>query len=269
MNLSAIKYYFKIFRRFFKLSFLTQSAFRFNFFFGYLIDIGWLLFSLAFFQVFYLNIDHIAGWNYGQMLVLLGTYWIYQVIIYAVVVIHNLRRLPKIVWTGYLDLILVKPISSQFFVSTQTIWVASFLNLVPALLFLNRGFSILGQSPSITNIFYYLIMLASGLIIVYSLWFMITTLVFFIDRADNLPYLPQALIDQITQYPLDIFKEKTRFLLTFVVPLAFVATLPAKIILGQLGKIYIFIAIGLAVIFLYFSHVFWQFSLRRYTSASS
>src|SRR4030042_2328795 len=109
MKLGVIKHHLKVFLKFIQFSFLTQTAFRFNFFMGYLIDFGWLIFMFLFFKIFYLNLDEIAGWNYPQILVLLGTFQIYTSFIYGFFIIHHLRRLPRWIWNGELDFFLLKP----------------------------------------------------------------------------------------------------------------------------------------------------------------
>lgn len=269
MKLGAIKHHLKILLKFFQFSFMKQMAFRFNFFFGYLIDIGWLLFTLALFKVFYLNVSEIAGWNYGEILVLLGTFWIYESLFYGLVVIHNLRRLPKWIWTGELDMFLTKPLNSQFFVSTRDIWFPIFLNIIPAIWLVFSGFSNLGQRPDLLNISLFIVSSFLGILIIYGFWFIVVTFAFFLDRADNLPYLPQAIVDRLAQYPIDIFKDKTRFIFIWFIPLAFVASFPAGILLGRFSYIYIIYGLFLAALLIYLSNKFWRFALKHYCSASS
>jgi ABC-2 type transport system permease protein len=60
-----------------------------------------------------------------------------------------------------------------------------------------------------------------------------------------------------------------RFFFTFVVPVAFLTTVPAEAMLGR-GEIVWTAGAGiLAIGLLFFSRYFWQFALRFYTSASS
>ncbi len=269
MQPGEIKHHLKVFWKLLEISFMTKMAFRFNFLFGYLIDIGWLLFTLAFFKVFYLNVSEIAGWDYGEILVLLGVYWIYQSLIYGVVVIHNLRRLPLRIWNGELDFYLLKPLNSQFLVSCKEIWFPIFLNLIPAVIFIFQGMGITERSFNLSQILAFLVTTLAGLLIVYAIWFMAVCVTFFLDKVDNLPYLPQALIDYVTNYPIDIFKTRTRFILTWFIPLAFVTSIPARVLLGQLNSIYALWASLLAGIFIFFSHKFWRLGLKHYTSASS
>jgi len=269
MKLGVINHHLKVFLKFVQFSLMTKMAFRFDFFFGYLIDIGWLVFTLIFFKIFYLNVDSIVGWNYSQILILLGVYWIYQSLLYGLVVIYNLRRLPKRIWTGELDLYLVKPINSQFFVSLKEIWSPIFLNLIPAVWFIYLGLNGLGYQPSLVNLLVFVISALSGILIVYAICFMVVSLAFFVDKVDNLPYLPLAVIDYLVAYPIDIFKGKVKLILTWIIPLAFVCSFPVRILLGQLSLVYGLYSVLLALVFVYLSSLFWQYALRFYFSASS
>jgi len=60
-----------------------------------------------------------------------------------------------------------------------------------------------------------------------------------------------------------------RFCFTFVVPVAFLTTVPAEALLGREAIGWIVGAGGLAIALLIFSNVFWRFALRFYTRASS
>lgn len=269
MKLGVIKHYLKILLKFLQFSFMNHMAFSFNFFYGYLIDIGWLLFTLVLFKTFYLNIKNIAGWNYHQILVFLGTFWIYQAFVYGIAVIFNLRRLPLKIWRGDLDMYLLKPINSQFLVSSQEIWFPQFLNLIPAAWFIYLGLSGLNIKLKLISLILYIITAFSGILIIYGFWFIITCLAFFIERANNLPFLPQGTIDRIVAYPIDIFSKKTKFILTWFIPLAFVTSFPARILMGSLSKIYALYSLLLAGLILWLSNKFWHFCLKHYSSASS
>ncbi|MFC1711359.1 ABC transporter permease [Patescibacteria group bacterium] len=269
MKLGVIKHHLKTFYTFIKFSYIKQMTYRFNFWFGYLIDISWLAFMFVFFKIFYLNVTDIAGWNYWHILVLLGTYQVYTAFIYGIVIIFNMRNIPKIIWNGELDMFLLKPINSQFHVSAREIWFPQFLNLIPSILLIYMGFQGGGISFNLINLVFYLIAVFSGILIVYAIWFMITCLTFFLEKAEDLPYVPQSFIDYIIEFPIDLFKGRGGFILTWIIPLAFAASFPARILMGSLSKIYAVYGVILAIIFIYLSNKFWKFCLKHYSSASS
>ena len=66
-----------------------------------------------------------------------------------------------------------------------------------------------------------------------------------------------------------MFRGFARPLLTFAIPIALIATLPSKALLGMLEPWMAPFQVGLTGALLWASHRFWNYSLRRYSSASS
>ena len=60
-----------------------------------------------------------------------------------------------------------------------------------------------------------------------------------------------------------------RFFFTFLIPVAFLTTVPAQAILGRIGGIWILGSFVLAGGLFFASIQFWRLALRYYTSASS
>ena len=71
------------------------------------------------------------------------------------------------------------------------------------------------------------------------------------------------------RYPLNAYPPALRVLFTFVLPVAFLTTIPAKVLLDSAGTPMLLAGLGLAVVFFAAARSFWLFALRFYTSASS
>lgn len=71
------------------------------------------------------------------------------------------------------------------------------------------------------------------------------------------------------RFPIDIYQEPVRQLLTFVLPLGVMFLFPAKALFGLLspGLVILSLFIGPTLVFL--AYRYWQFALTRYSSASS
>jgi len=86
--------------------------------------------------------------------------------------------------------------------------------------------------------------------------------------VDNIQHLFRP-FHQLTRIPIDITGKVLRPLFTFVIPLAFVATIPAQALIGKLSPWLVVYGVGAAAFLLWLSHRLWNFALRHYTSASS
>ncbi len=71
------------------------------------------------------------------------------------------------------------------------------------------------------------------------------------------------------RFPIVAYPLAYRVFLTFVIPVAFLTTVPAQALLGRVEWIWVWGSIALAIALLQLSRWFWRFALRFYTSASS
>ena len=71
------------------------------------------------------------------------------------------------------------------------------------------------------------------------------------------------------RYPIAAYPTAYRFFFTFVMPVAFLTTVPAQALLGWSNISWLIGAAILAVALFFASTWFWRFALRFYTSASS
>ena len=102
--------------------------YRVNFILATLTSLGNLVGSLFGLFLFYRTGYTFKGWSWEQALVVLGIFTILQGFS-STFLAPNLNRIVQHVQQGTLDFVLLKPISSQFWLSTHTIspWGLPFL----------------------------------------------------------------------------------------------------------------------------------------------
>jgi ABC-2 type transport system permease protein len=66
-----------------------------------------------------------------------------------------------------------------------------------------------------------------------------------------------------------VFDRVLRRVFTYVLPVAFLATIPTQALLGKASVSFLWFAVAWAVGFFVMGRAFWKFALRSYTSASS
>src|SRR5262249_38728874 len=76
-------------------------------------------------------------------------------------------------------------------------------------------------------------------------------------------------IDTLSSYPMSIFGATAQRLLTYALPVAFIAFLPASLVLGRTGGVAAPAALGYAtplvgVVLFALAYQFWKRQLRRY-----
>jgi ABC-2 type transport system permease protein len=110
--------------------------------------------------------------------------------------------------------------------------------------------------------------LVAGAVIVYSFWLMLATLAFWFVRVENMLQIFSSMYEA-GRWPVSFYPRWLRFMLTFLIPVAFATTVPAQALAGRLNWRTLAGAFGLAAVLLVISRLFWRVGVRRYSSASS
>ncbi|MEK7513304.1 MAG: ABC-2 family transporter protein [Patescibacteria group bacterium] len=259
--------YLKLYRAFFINCLVREMEFRAHFFLSNLISISWsAVFLLTYFFIFR-QTSSVNGWTLEQMLLLTAIYFLADRV-YDSFLEMNFEDFVNLVNTGRLDLILTKPVNSQFIVSLRRFsfsFTISSLMMFGLLVYLVVHY--FWPLPLI-NLLVGLLIFIAGLVISYSLWFMTLLPVFWWGRVDNIQHLFRP-FHQLSRIPIDITGRFIQPLFTFIFPLAFIATVPTQALTGQLNWPLIGYGVFAAALLFYLSHRLWNFALRHYTSASS
>ncbi|HBI34464.1 MAG TPA: hypothetical protein DEA43_01045 [Candidatus Moranbacteria bacterium] len=261
------KKYFLIFLHLQKINIMRWVAYPASFFMNFVATLLVMMLSILFIKVNFGYIDSIAGWSYYQVLGVVGSYMIVEGIMW--VLFSMLNAINVHIKDGTLDGILLKPINSQFLVSFWKGDPEDSLRIVTGIILI-----ILAMRNTIGfdlgHFILFLMLLINGVIALYSFDIFFRSFSFWIIDGSGL-WLLMERITINSQYPVDIYYNKiVRGVFTFIVPLAFVATVPAKI-LTNIDIDWQFTALSFVVAFVFFfgSRWFWEFSLKHYSSASS
>ncbi len=257
----------KILFSFWKTSIAIDMEYRLNFFVEIVSVIGNLSGSIFVLSLLFGPNTTLGGWSWNDSLIILGLYTILDGFTTSILQ-PNLSRIVRHVQNGTLDFVLLKPFKSQLWLSLRVIspWG------IPAVI---SGFILIAYSLAVNSrmiqsemILLGSLMLLSSLIILYSLWFLLSTLsIWFVKVWNTTEVLRSTLV--AGRYPVSAYPNFLRIIFTFVLPIAFLTTVPAEAILGGVSNVY-FIGSLVFSIFLFTSSIlFWRFALRYYTSASS
>lgn len=258
----------RIYRELIKFAAIEETTYRFSFFLECFVEIAYMFVSLLLMKVLFWNVKEVAGWDFNRMLVLVGLSLIFSETILGLAFIFNLRSLPYKVGSGDLDLILTKPISSQFAISLWRPYFAFVPSLVPGVVTIYYGFRLGGFNFNPMYLLPFMVIFVSGLVIAYSIGMIISTLTVWFVYTDPLPELAENILF-MAQRPYSIFTGVWKIVFLVVFPLAFMVTFPAQTLMGDFQWWWIPTSVLLAVLFLGFSKAFWNFALRHYQSASS
>ena len=257
--------YLKVLRLFWTAAIAAELEYRINFFIATLSSLGNLAGSLFGLFLFYRTGYTFSGWSWEAALVVLGIFTLLQGFS-ATFLASNLSRIVHHVQVGTLDFILLKPIRSQFWLSTHTLSPWGLPDLIFGSIIIGYAGKRLGVG--IDDYLLGVLPLLFSLVILYSLWFMLGATSIWFVKVYNVTEVLRGLLDA-GRYPIAAYPTAYRFFFTFVMPVAFLTTVPAQALLGRSEISWLIGAAILAVVLFLVSTWFWRFALRFYTSASS
>lgn len=257
--------YLQILKLFWGAAIAAELEYRFNFLIATISSLGNLLGSLFGLFLFYRTGYKFENWDWEEALIVLAIFTILQGIS-AIFLTPNLNRIVTQVQEGTLDFVLLKPISSQFWLSTRTVSPWGIPDIIFGIILLRYAGSKLGLG--IDNYLLSLVPLVCGITTLYSMWFILGSTSIWFVKIYNVTEVLKGLLEA-GRYPMAAYPNTYRFFFTFLVPVAFLTTVPTEAILGRIGGTWIIGSFILASGLLFASIRFWRLALRYYTSASS
>jgi len=261
-----VRRYWRVYRSFFTSSFARELEFKANFIAKMFQNLMWIFFFIMILLVVYGNTNSVAGWGRGQAFVLAASIFLMNSIFNAF--FFSLQDIPSQIRLGTMDFVVTKPMDTQYWVSMRRFNFDQIGTMFAGIVMLAVG---VGQSHlaiSPTAWVFYGIQVVSALALFYSFSLGLMTTAIWLVRVDNLWVLGESLI-MIARYPIDIYSSGIRRFLTNFIPLAFLATMPARQLVYGADVASVCEGIVWALGALTVSRLFWRKAMTYYTSASS
>jgi ABC-2 type transport system permease protein len=261
-----LRRYLRVYKAFFVSAFARELEYRANFFAQVIQTIAWVVFFLLILLVIYSNTDSVAGWSRADSIILAGTLFVISGIVSFFT--FGLYEIPQQVRLGTMDFVITKPIDSQFWVSLRKVKFSEIGSLVAGFVTLIVGVTQLTDTPRLDQVFAYSILTVCSALIFYAFNMFLMTLSIFWVRVDNLWILSDSAVN-VARYPIDIFQPIVQRVLTFGIPIAFLATIPARQLIHQVDWPMVAVGVFWTAILLMLTRFYWKWATARYTSASS
>jgi len=258
----------KLLSAFFKVNLQMSLAYRADAIINILMNIIWLGWDFLSLSIIFSNTDTLGGWGPGELIALLGVFRIINTLFFALI-FPNTEKFNTSIRDGSMDYMLLQPVNSLFLVTFSRMSILRIGDLLIGIALVVVGIGMTGGAAiTLSNLLVFLLLTASGLVVIYSLWIILISLTFWFIKFDNNITLLHALLDA-GRYPAHVYPFWLRALITFIVPVAVATTVPLQGLRGDLhlGMILLYLAIAVAI-FLVAKRV-WRAGVRRYNGASS
>ena len=251
-----------------KNSVSREMSFKTNFLLWIFVELLWFGLQLCFIGVLYLHTEHIGTWTKWQVVLLIGASHFIQQIFQAFFLI-NCTNLSELVRTGKLDFLLLLPVNTRFVVSLRQVDLVSFVNAASAVGVMAYAAVHMHFVPTLGQAFGFLALCAAGILVHYSLMFLLASISFWTVRAQGIVWGYYNLF-QIARMPDEAFQGLFKALFTFAIPMLLVSNVPVRVLINTLSdKRPVLLLLAMSVVCFALSEWGWRASVKRYTSASS
>lgn len=262
------KRYLRIYAALWRNSVVREMGFKSNFLLWIVVELLWFSLQLTFIAVIYQHTERIGDWTKWQVVLLIGAaHFIQQV--FQAFFLTNIVQISEFIRTGKLDFMLLLPANTRFLISLRQVDLGGFVNGTSALVVMIYALDKLQWFPSPAQIFGFLVLVVIGVLIHYSLMFLLATTSFWTVRAQGIVWGYYSFFN-IARLPDAAFKGFFKAFFTFAVPVLLVANVPVKLLINKLSSPYeMALLLIMSVACFAISELVWRFSVRHYTSASS
>jgi ABC-2 type transport system permease protein len=271
---SRITRYLSIYSALWKNSVTRELTFKSNFLLWIIVELLWFGLQLSFIGVLYLHTDHIGSWTKWQVVMLIGASSFIQQLYQAFFLI-NCTNLSELVRTGKLDFLLLLPVNTRFVVSLRQVDLGAFVNATFALATMAYALHMahvtgeISALPNLLQLFGFFVLCIVGIVIHYSLMFLLAAISFWTVRAQGIVWGYYNLFN-IARMPDEAFSGAFKAIFTFAIPMLLVSNVPARVLVKPATSLqWSLLLLAMSILCFAVSEWGWRASLRRYTSASS
>ena len=225
-----------------------------------------LRFSFFLFFIYFLvtGSEKLAGYTVKQTIFFFLTFNLVD--IFSQFLYREVYRFRPLIVSGNFDLVLVKPVDALFrslMGGADVIDLITIPPLIAAVIYV--GGSLI---PSVLHITYYILLLINGFLIVTAFHIAVLALGIITLEIDHTIMIYRDLTS-LGRLPVDIYNEPLRSIITYLIPVGIMVTLPAKALMGFVSPLGILTSFAIGIGSILISLRFWNFALKKYTSASS
>lgn len=262
-------YHFKLIGSFARVSTQAELAHRTNYWISVLHSGLNLLTGVLGVAVLYGQVDSLNGWDSSSTLAVLGVYLVVSALqrLFISPSLEALAGMDGEIWTGKLDFTLLRPVDVQFQASLRYWQPFALVDLLLGLGVVGIAVSHLESPIGFAHLLNFGFTLGLGLVMLYAILLFFSGLVFW-SPGFLFTWIFNGVF-QMARYPVGLYPDWIKLVLTWVIPLGFITTVPAQALTEGLQIELLLAALLLAGLLFLGAAAFFRTGLRRYDSASS
>ncbi|MFP7486746.1 ABC-2 family transporter protein [Priestia filamentosa] len=260
-------FYFSIFFQYIGQYMKTRLQYRADLFVEILSDLLFQAVNLVFILVVFGHTQLLHGWSRDEIIFIYGFFLVPFAIFSTFFNIWDFNE--RYIVKGEMDRILTRPIHSLFQVILERIELESLFGAVTGLAVMIYAGSLLDLPFHWYDPFIFLLFVIGGALVYGGIFISLATIGFWSDaRTSIMPTMYN--IGNYGRYPVDIYNNVIRYILTWILPFAFVGVYPAAYFLKREEWYwYSFLTPVVGLAFFILSIVLWNTGVKRYRGAGN
>jgi ABC-2 type transport system permease protein len=246
----------------------TRMIYQIDFWTGLTANISLQFVNLLFITVIFQKVPTLRGWSHFEVLFIYGhaimAYSLFHAFFSGIYMLGN-----TYIVEGNLDRVLVRPLNPLFQIYFERVDIEDIGEMLIGLAVVIYAAAHAGLSWTPARLFMLPVFVSCGVMIFLGVFTALSSVSFwFVDRIGLLPPIYNMIA--FGRYPVTIYNTALRFLLSWIIPFAFVGFFPSTWFLGRHEFAGYYIATPvIAITFFMIGYAVFNRGLRRYESAGS
>ena len=233
--------------------------------------IGFLLgqaVEILFIGIIFSQIPDLAGWTFDEILFIYGFSLIPKAIDHMF--FDNLWMIGySIVRKGDFDKYLTRPINSLFYVTVEKFQVDAFGELLMGIILITYSLIRIGGNIVWQRALVLLALVQFAVLIYTSVKILTSAISFWTKQSGHITHMFYA-VNDFAKYPVTIYNDFIKVIITYIIPFAFTAYYPASFFLrGESGWFCVLGTILISLALFGISLIVWNRGIKAYESAGS
>jgi ABC-2 type transport system permease protein len=223
--------------------------------------------NLIFILVVFGHTDILAGWTRAEIIFIYGFFLVPFALFASFFNIWDFNE--RYIVKGEFDRILTKPIHSLFQIVLERVELEGLFGAFTGGIIMVYAMNDLDLSLQWYDPLLFIVFVLGGMLVYAGIFVLIASISFWSDGQTSI--MPMMYnISNYGRYPVDIYNKVIRFILTWVIPFAFVGVYPSAYFLGKSEWYsYAFLTPFIGIAFFGISIIVWNAGVKRYRGAGN
>ncbi|WP_188067255.1 ABC transporter permease [Brevibacillus brevis] len=262
-----IRHIFSIFADYLSQYFKTRLAYRTDFLGDFVSNLVSELINLVFIVVVFTHVPLMGDWTRDEIIFIYGFFLVPYALFSMFFGFWDFNE--RYIIRGEMDRILTRPIHNLAQVYLESIAPDRIFGVITGIIIMGYAAIQLDLSFYWYDVFIFIGLSISGALIYGGVYTAIAAVSFFSDSRTGIAPMIYN-IQQYGRYPVDVYNKAIRFVLTYVLPFAFVGVYPAAYFLRkEVWYTYAAMTPVVAVIFFGIGLLVWNWGVTKYRGAGS